>query len=148
VDVQREGVVAPGHVLQPVDHAAVVLGVDVALLAVVGPRVGAGGAERHPARLGEGEETIAHVALAAQRVVDVVAAAGADLDLAGDQLAGDRRRQHGILDGGGVAQLLEARHEVERGGVEHRELLLDPHGAVARGREDLLGGGQVDHRAR
>ena len=42
VDVQRERVVAPRDVLQAVLHAPVVLGVDDALLAVVGPRVGAG----------------------------------------------------------------------------------------------------------
>ena len=44
VDVQRERVVAPRDVLEPVLDAAVVLGVDDVLLAVVGPRVRAGGA--------------------------------------------------------------------------------------------------------
>ena len=46
VDVQRERVVAPRDVLQPLDDPAVVLGVDVGLLAVVGPRVRPGRAER------------------------------------------------------------------------------------------------------
>ena len=46
VHVQAEGVVAPRHVLEPVLDAAVVLGVDDRLLAVVGPRVRAGRAER------------------------------------------------------------------------------------------------------
>ena len=144
VDVQRERVVAPRDVLQALDHAPVVLGVDVALLAVVGPRVGAGRAQRDPARLGQREEAVADVALAAQRVVDVLAAARADLDLAGDQLAGDRLGQHRIVGGGEVAQLLEARHEVERRGVEDRELLLEADGGVGRGGEELLRCGQVD----
>ena len=144
VDVQRERVVAPRDVPQAVDHAAVVLGVDVALLAVVGPRVGAGRAQRHPARLGEGEEPVARVALAAQRVVDVLAAARADLDLAGDELAGDRLGEHRVVGGGEVAQLLEARHEVQRRGVEDGELLLEADGGVGRGGEELLRCGQVD----
>jgi hypothetical protein len=121
-----------------------VLGVDVALLAIVGPRVRAGRAERDAARLGQREQAGARVALAAQRVVEVLAAPGADLDLRRDQLAGDRLGEHRVLERSGIAQLLEARHQVERGGVEHRELLLDPDGAVARGSEDLLGSGQVN----
>ena len=82
VDVQREGVVAPRDVLQPVDDAAVVLGVDVGLLAVVGPRVRAGRAERDAARGGEREQAPARLALAGERVGEVLAAPGADLDLA------------------------------------------------------------------
>ena len=59
VHVQAERVVAPGDVFQPVLDAAVVLGVDDRLLAVVGPRVRAGRAERdalraRPARTGAG----------------------------------------------------------------------------------------------
>ena len=46
VHVQRERVVAPRDVLQPLLDAAVVLGLDDVLLAVVRPRVGAGRAER------------------------------------------------------------------------------------------------------
>ena len=82
VDVQRERVVAPGDVLQPVLDAAVVLGVDDVLLAVVRQRVRAGRAERDAVRVGEREQPPARLALARERVLDVLAAARADLDLA------------------------------------------------------------------
>ena len=54
--------------------------------------------------------------------------------------------QHRVL-GGSVAQLLEARHEVERLRVEHRELLLEAHGEVRGRREDLLRAVEVDGHA-
>jgi hypothetical protein len=120
-----------------------VLGVDVALLAVVGPRMRAGRPQGDAVRIGEREQPRPHLALAADRVVQVVAAPRADLDLAGDQLAGDRLGQLRVV-GGGVAQLLEARHHVQRGRVEDGVLLLDADAPVARGREDLLRCGDVD----
>ncbi len=89
VHVQAEGVVAPGDVLQALLDAAVVLGVDDRLLAVVGPGMSAGGAERRALRPGEREQAPAALALALERVVQVGAGAGDDLDLRGDQLAGD-----------------------------------------------------------
>ena len=80
--------------LRPVLDAAVVLGVDDRLLAVVGPRVGAGRAERDargaPA---SANSRRAALALARERVVQVGADARDDLDLRGDQLAGDRLAQ-------------------------------------------------------
>ena len=93
VDLQRERVVAPRDVLQAVLHAPVVLGVDDVLLAVVRQRVRAGGGERDAVGVGEREQPPARLALELQRVLDVLAAAGADLDLGGDQLAGDRDRR-------------------------------------------------------
>ena len=97
-----------------------------------------------PARLGQREEAAAGVALAAQRVVDVLAAARADLDLARDELAGDRLGEHRVLGGGEVAQLLEARDEVQRRRVEDGELLLEADGGVGGDGEELLRCGQVD----
>jgi hypothetical protein len=145
--VQREGVVAPGDVLQPLLHTAVVLGVDDALVAVVRPRVRAGRAQLHAALGGEREQAPAAVALGEQRRGEVVAATGADLDLRGDQLPGERVREDGIGRRGGVAQLLEARHERERRRVEDRELLLQPDRALGRVREQLVGGVEVEtHR--
>ena len=74
-------------------------------------------------------------------------AARPDLDLAGDELARDRLRQHRVLGGRGIAQVLEARREVERHGIEEGELLLDPDREVGRGREALRGAIEVDrHR--
>ena len=93
VDVQRERVVAPGDVLQPLLDAVVVVGVDDVLLAVVAERVRAGRAERDAVVAREREQPAAGVGLAAARVVDVAARARADLDLRRDQLAGDRRRR-------------------------------------------------------
>ncbi len=71
VHVQAEGVVAPGDVLQPLLDAAVVLGVDDRLLAVVGPRMRPGRAERDALAGGEREQAPAALALARQRVLQV-----------------------------------------------------------------------------
>ena len=62
VDVDGERVVAPGDVLQPLLDAAVVLGVDDVLLAVVAERVRAGRAERDAVLAGEREQPPARVA--------------------------------------------------------------------------------------
>jgi hypothetical protein len=134
VDVEREGVVAPRHVLQALDDPAVVLRVDVGLLAVVGPRVRPGGTQARVACRRQVEQRAPRLALAQPGVGDVQPAPRADLDLAGDELAGDRLREE---PAGRVAQLLEARRHVQRHRVEDRELLFDPHGAVGRGREAL-----------
>ena len=83
--------------------------------------------------------------LAEQRrgVGERVAAAGADLDLGGDQLADEVRLE--LRSQRGFLELLEAVDEAERLGVEERELLLDGDREVgdgverlARAREHLL----------
>ena len=56
----------------------------------------AGGAERDAALLGQREQAPAAVALRCDRRRQVLAAAGADLDLRGDQLAGDRVGEHRV----------------------------------------------------
>ena len=73
--MQAERVVAPGDVFEPVLDAAIVLGVDDRLLAVVGPGVRAGRAERDALRGGEREQAPAPLALARERVVQVGAGA-------------------------------------------------------------------------
>ena len=93
---------------------------------------------------GEREQAVAGVALAAQRVVEVLAAPRADLDLARDELAGDGHGEHRVFGGREVAQLLEARDEVQRRRVEDGELLLEADGGVGRDGEELLRCGQVD----
>ena len=90
VDVQRERVVAPRDVLQSLLDAAVVLGLDDVLVAVVRPRMGAGRAERDVLLGREREQPPPQLALSRLRSGEVGPAAGADLDLGGDQLAGDR----------------------------------------------------------
>ena len=81
VHVQRERVVAPGHVLQALLDTAVVLGVDDPLLAVVSPRMRARGTEREALAGGKREQPRAPLALARERVVQVAADPRDDLDL-------------------------------------------------------------------
>ena len=78
---------------------------------------------------------------------EALAAARADLDLAGDELARDRLAQDRVRLRG-VVQLLVAGCEVERGGIEDRELLLDADGRVDGGLEDGLGLLQIDDHVR
>jgi hypothetical protein len=92
---------------------------------------------------GEREQPLAGLALAAERVGQVLAAPGADLDLAADELAGDRVGQDRVV-GRRVAQLLEARHELECVRVKERELLLEPDREVGGVREGLRGAVRVD----
>jgi hypothetical protein len=125
VHVQAEGVVAPGDVLQVALDASVVVGVDYPLLLPRAPGVGARRCQESTALRRQPEQVSARLALAPGRVREVLAAAGANLDLRLDQLAGDRLDQQLVL-GGGIAQLGEAMIERARTRVEDRELLLDP----------------------
>ena len=77
-----------------------------------------------PALLRKREQAPAAIALGRDRRCEVVAPAGANLDLRRDQLARHRVAQHRIV-GRGVAQLVEARRQAEVAAVEQRELLLD-----------------------
>ena len=90
VDVQRERVVAPRDVVQARPRPGGSGRVDDVLVAVVRQRVRAGRAERDAVLVGEREEAAARLVLAPAGVGEVLAAAGADLDLRGDQLARDR----------------------------------------------------------
>ncbi len=97
VHVDAEGVVPPRHVLQGLLHQAVVRRVDDALVLPGAPRMEPGRAERDPELRREPEEVPAALALALERVGEVLAPAGADLDLGGDQLTRDRVGQHVVL---------------------------------------------------
>ena len=133
MDVQAEGVVAPDDVAQHLVVEAVVRRVDDPLLLPRAPGVRAGRAERDAARLGERPELLPPLAKQRGRVGERVAAAGADLDLGGDQLADQVRLELGPLRR--LLELLEAVDEAERLGVEERELLLDRDGEVGNGVE-------------
>ena len=98
--------------------------------------MGAGGTEAYPLPLREAEQPAAAIALGGERSRQVLSAPGADLDLRGDQLTGERLRQHRVSRGR-RPQLLEAGHQAELLRVEQRELLLDPDGAVGRVLERL-----------
>ena len=99
VHVQAEGVVAPGHVLQPVLDPVVVVRVDHRLVLPRAPRVRGRGRQQRALARGQGEQAGAVLALAGQRVGQVGAAAGGDLDLGLDQLAGHRLGQHRVRPG-------------------------------------------------
>src|SRR5205085_4023131 len=122
---------------------AVVLGVDYVLLAVIRPRMRARCAERDSPLGGKGEQSPAALPLRDDRGRKVAAAAGADLDLGGDQLAGDRRAEHGVR-GGGVPELLEPRDEAEPGRIEQRKLFLEPNRVVGRRVEGRASGVEVE----
>ena len=87
VDVEAEAVVAPDDVAQDLVVAAVVRRVDDPLLLPGAPRVRAGRCERDAGLVGELVQLLAPLADSRRHLVEGVAAAGADLDLGGDQLA-------------------------------------------------------------
>ena len=121
------------------------LGLDDALLAVVGPRVRGRGAESDTPTLGEGEQLAAQLALARDRIGEVRAAAGDDLDLGGDELAGEVLVQRRRALGSAVTQLLEALCQVEALRLEDGELLLEPDSQVACSGEQRRRTIEIDH---
>jgi hypothetical protein len=96
----------------------------------------AGGSQSNPLCRGEGEKTPPSLALAHERILQICADARDDLDLGGDQLPRDAVVKH-VVRLCRVAQLLEARAQIERVGIEDRKLLLYADGEVARLRERL-----------
>ena len=80
--------------LQLLLDAPVVRRVDDALLLPRAPRMRARSPRAPRRALGQREQPAAALVLALERVGEVRALAGADLDLRGDQLAGDRVGQH------------------------------------------------------
>jgi hypothetical protein len=128
-------------------EAAVVRRVDDPLVEVVGPRMGAGGGEAETHPLGEGEEPAAAVALQGDRLREPLGAAGADLDLGVDQLAGRRLGEH-LVPLAGSVEVLEAVLELERLRVDDRELLLEPDSEVRRALEGLPSAVEVQRRHR
>jgi len=68
---------------------------------------------------------------------------GSDLDLGVDQLPANGGREL-VVGLGGLVQLLEAVLELERLGVEDRELLLDPDREVRGGLEGLVDAVEVE----
>ena len=96
-----------------------------------------GGAEREAERLDESDELVATLGDDPGHVGERVDLAGLDLGLGRDQLAGERafdRRANGCC-----LHVLEAVDEIERDGVEQRELFLDRDGEVGGCLEALAG---------
>ena len=143
VHVQAEGVVAPGDVLQAVLDAVVVLGVDHRLLAVVGPRVGAGGAERGAVRLGEREQPPPALALARERVAAGRLPAPEMISIS-EEISSpamcSRRHRH-RRPASRSSSKRGASSSVSR--IEDRELLLEPDGEVG-GAAKISSRGQVE----
>ena len=125
VGVEAPGVVALGDVAEVALEAAVMGRVDDLLVEVARPRVGAGRGQAEAVALRQREQPGAVLALERCRIGEGLAAARADLDLGGDQLAGGRDGEHLVLLGR-VIELLEAVLELERLGVDDRELLFEP----------------------
>ena len=124
VDVQAEGVVAPDDVPEQLVVAAVVRRVDDPLVLPARPRMRAGRRRaRRPSSRASACSCARRSPSFAARLGEVGAAAGAHLDLGGDQLADEVRLELGAARR--RLQLLEAVDELERLGVEERELLLD-----------------------
>ena len=137
VHVGAEGVVAPGHVLEVVLDAAVVLGVDDPLLLPRAPGVGARGAQqrvrgRRPARNSRARASRWRASASARSsprperisISDWISSPATDSREHARRLP---RRP----------QLLEALGQRVRGGIEDRELLLDAHREVGGGVERL-----------
>ena len=101
--------------------------------------MGAGRPQGHALGGRQREQPPAVRALVRECVGEVGAGARDDLDLRGDQLAGDRRAKLGIALLGRGTHLLKPRDQFERLRVEDRELLLDPDGEVGGLRERLRG---------
>jgi hypothetical protein len=105
--------------------------------------MGAGGRQGQAHPLRHGEKPLPPLALAGDGIREALASPRADLDLRGDQLTGDRVDQQ-LVPPAGLAQVLEAMLELERLGVDDRELLLDPDGEVSGSLEDLPGALKVE----
>jgi hypothetical protein len=95
--------------------------------------------ERDAQPVGEGQGGQAPLHQLARRVGEGLVAPGAELDLAGDQLAREPLAQAVV---GRLDHLLEAVGEAEAGGIEELVLLLEPDGEVGRGLEPLAGTAQ------
>src|SRR3954453_872055 len=78
------------------------------------------------------------VALAVERRGEALGSPGSDLDLGGDELSHGRFGEYLVLLTGGM-KLLEPMLQLERFGVDQRELLLDRDGEVRRSLEPLPG---------
>jgi hypothetical protein len=138
VNVTAERVVSPGDVLERLLDQPVVRRVDDLLVLPTAPGMHAGRAERDPEIGDEREKSAAALALAGDRVREVLTTPGADLDLRCDQLADGRVGQE-IVSGSNVIEVVEAVHERQCVGVEEPELFLQPDGEVRRGLEYLPG---------
>src|SRR6266498_4012936 len=145
VDVHPEAVVAPDDVAQELVVAAVMRRVDDALLLPGAPGMRPGGGERDADRLGELEELRPPLSQPGRGLVEVLAAARADLDLRGDQLANEVLLER--RPGGGRLELLEPVRQRQRRRIEDRELLLDREREVARLLVPLAGGADLLLRA-
>ncbi len=133
VDVHRERVVAPRHVLEPFLNPPVVVGLDDLLGAVVRERMGAGGAELHVVAGGEREQPAAQLTLGVLGGSQILAAAGPDLDLRRDQLAGDRLARAPRSSAAAASRSRsKLPGQLQRLRIEDRELLLDADRQIGR----------------
>ena len=128
VRVDTEAVVPPDDVAEDLVVPPVVGRVDDPLVLPAAPRVRSRRGELHADLVREAHELRAAVRRLRRRLGEGVAPAGAHLDLGRDQLADEIVRERAGQRSG--LQLLEPIRQLERLGIEHRELLLDGEGEV------------------
>ena len=133
VHVETERVVAPDDVAKDLVVSAVVRRVDDPLVLPAAPRMRPGAAERELQLARDAVDLGAPLAHRGRGLAEVLAPAGAHLDLGCDQLADDVRCEIGLERRG--VELLEAIGERERVRIEQRELLFDGEREVGAGLE-------------
>ncbi len=128
VHVQPEGVVLPDDVPEELVVAPVVRRVDDPLILPVGPRMRARRPERDPEPARGLQQLGPTLRERCDRFRDARTAARLDLDLGGDQLAGDVVCERRLVDQ--RPELLVPVDHVEAVGIEECELLLHGHAEV------------------
>ncbi len=147
VDVLDERHVAPRDVLEPFGDASVVRRVDQPHVLPARPGMRARARQRDPERVRELRQLRPVLREAGHGLGERLGAAGAHLDLRGDQLPREQVRERRVICR--RDELLEAVDEAERVRVEQGELLLDRKREVPTGVEllarvpDLLGRGET-----
>ena len=134
MNMEAPGVVPLCHPAQVALEPAVMLGLDDVLVQIVGPGMGAHRSQGQSHLVGDPEQPLAPRALPSRGVGEGLAPPRTDLDLGVDQFALDRVGELRIAQAG-LLHLLEPMLEIEDGGVQDRELLLDPDREVGRGLE-------------
>ena len=130
VHVDAEAVVPPDDVPEQLVVAAVVRRVDDPLVLPAAPRMCAGTGERDTVRIRERAELHATLRHPLRGLAERLAPARLHLDLGRDQLAHQMLVELALCGAG--LEFLEPVRQLERLGIEERELLLDRDGQVVR----------------
>jgi hypothetical protein len=138
VGVDPKAVVPPDDVLEDLVVSPIVRRVDDPLVLPAAPRMRSSTGQTDVEAIGELGELVTALRHALRRLAEVATATGLDLDLGRDQLADQVLVQ--LTARGSLFQLLEPVRELERLGIEERELLLDCDGEILPGFKRLTSG--------